>query len=81
MSLFNSIRKATIAAGASHPPPAIESHVAHLSAAAAERPATAYRGDSTITIWRFSIRGICSTLEVVSISDRIRSSTRTPISW
>jgi hypothetical protein len=40
-----------------------------------------YRGDRTITIWRFSIRGICSTLEVVSISDRIRSSTRTPMSW
>jgi hypothetical protein len=41
----------------------------------------AYLGDRTITIWRFSIRGICSTLDVVSISDRIRSSTRTPMSW
>ena len=39
-----------------------------------------YRGDSTITIWRFSIRGICSTFDVVSISARIRSNTRTPIS-
>ena len=53
---------------------------------AAESPARSagavadQRGDKTITIWRFSIRGICSTLEVGSISVRIRSKTRAPIS-
>ena len=46
-----------------------------------QRVMSSYRGDNTITIWRFSMRGICSTFEVVSISARIRSSTRTPISW
>ena len=40
-----------------------------------------YFGDSTITICRFSNRGICSTLVLTSISARIRSSTRTPMSW
>ena len=45
------------------------------------KAAEVQRGESTITIWRFSIRGICSTLVMPSSSERIRSSTRTPISW
>ncbi len=39
------------------------------------------RGVSTMIIWRFSIRGICSTLVCASRSARIRSSTFTPSSW